>query len=390
MNNIKNKIPYGKQHIDFNDFKSVETALNQKIITGGKYVNKFENSLKKKLKSKYVSTCINATAGLHLAFMSINLKKNDVVVMPVINFISAFRIATSLGARIFLADVDKSSGQMTPQTLKDCIKKNKLAKIKLILTMYLGGYAENVSEFYEIKKKYNSFIIEDSCHAFGSKYKFKEKLINVGSCKHADISVFSFHPVKPITTGEGGAISTNNKNLAIKINLLRNHGIVRKKNYWDYDIKQLGFNYRLSDINCALGLSQLKKLPFFLSRRKNIYYKYLEKISKYSNILKIYQSNESFNSYHLILLSINFKKIKYTKDHLINYLNKKGIFPQYHYKPIYKFTFYKKSKKLFYYGAEYFYKNTLSLPVYHNLTTKNQERVINNLIKYIKKNKKKN
>lgn len=149
--------------------------------------------------------------------------------MPVINFISAYRIAKMLGAKIFFADVDPISGQMTPRTLRECIKKNRLSKIKLILTMYLGGYAENIEEFYKIKKKYNSYIIEDSCHAFGSKYKFKNKLINVGSCKHSDISVFSFHPVKPITTGEGGAISTNSKKIATKINLLKNHGIVRKK-----------------------------------------------------------------------------------------------------------------------------------------------------------------
>lgn len=389
MNKInKNLITYGKQFIDFKDAKIVNSSLKEELITTGNFVKKFENNLKKKLSSKFVSTCINATAGLHLAFMSINLKKNDVVIMPVINFISAYRIAKMLGAKIFFTDVDPISGQMTPQNLIDCIKKNRLSKIKLILTMYLGGYAENVLEFYKIKKKYNSYIIEDSCHAFGSKYKFKNKLINVGSCKHSDLSVFSFHPVKPITTGEGGAISTNNKKLAAKINLLKNHGIVRKKNYWDYDINQLGFNYRLSDINCSLGISQIKKLTLFLSKRKNIFNRYIERISKYPDYLKVYKSNEKFNSFHLILLSVNFKKLKYSKDHLFSYLNKKDIFPQYHYKPIYKFSFYKKSKNIIYNGAEFFFRNALSLPIYHNLTKKNQDRVIDNLINYIKVNKK--
>ena len=379
------KILYGKQYVDSKDISLVSKSLKENFITTGNYVKKFEEEIKKKFKSKYAISCINATAGLHLAFLSINLKKNDIVVMPAINFISAYRMATLLGAKVFLADVDPISGQMTPDTLISCVKKNRLSKIKLILTMYLGGYAENVVKFYKLKKKYQCYLIEDGCHALGSKYN---NFIShsVGSCKHSDICVFSFHPVKPITTGEGGAITTNNKILANRILLLKNHGIIRKKFYWDYDIKELGFNYRLSDINCALGLSQLKKLSFFLKRRKQIYNLYQKKFYKFSKYLSVFKANQPQNSFHLILLSFNFKKLKYSKSHILSYLNKLNIFPQYHYKPIYRFSFYK--KKQFFRGAEFFYKNTISLPVYHQLTKQKQEKIIKNIFKYLDKFKK--
>lgn len=384
----KSSIYYGKQFIDFSDIQIVKKSLKQELITTGKFVEKFEDKIKKKINSKYVITCANATAGLHLAFISINLKKNDVVIMPSINFIAAYRMAKLLGAKIYLTDVDPFSGQMTPRNVIDCIKKNKIRNIKLILTMYLGGYPENIAEFNIIKKKYKCYLIEDSCHAFGAKYKFKNKLIPLGSCKHSDISVFSFHPVKPITTGEGGAITTNKNKIAKTIRLLRSHGIKKGKKYWDYDIKQLGFNYRLSDINCALGVGQIKKLPSFLSKRKKIHNFYTKKFLKYQNYIKIFKSDKNINSYHLILLSVNFKKLKNSKDHMINFLNKLNIFPQFHYKPIYKFSFYKKLKNEVFPGSEYFYKNNLSLPVYHSLNKKKQEKIINSIIKYIIKYKK--
>ena len=328
--NSKNKISYGKQFIDSNDIKIVGESLKEEFITTGNYVKKFEKEIKKISNSKFAYTCVNATAGLHLAFLSINLKKNDIVVMPAINFISAFRMANLLGAKIYLADVDPLSGQMTPETLKKCIKKNNLKKIKLILTMFLGGYPENANKFFALKKKYKCFLIEDACHAFGARYKINNKFIPVGSCKHSDMCVFSFHPVKPITTGEGGAVTTNNRKIANEIALLRNHGIVKSGQYWNYDINKLGFNYRLSDLNCSLGVSQIKKLTLFIKKRKKIFSLYKDKFLKHSKYIKIFDSSKNLNSFHLILVSIDFNKLKYKKNHMLNYLNNKNIFPQFH------------------------------------------------------------
>jgi len=386
--NSKNKISYGKQFIDSNDIKIVGESLKEEFITTGNYVKKFEKEIKKISNSKFAYTCVNATAGLHLAFLSINLKKNDIVVMPAINFISAFRMANLLGAKIYLADVDPLSGQMTPETLKKCIKKNNLKKIKLILTMFLGGYPENANKFFALKKKYKCFLIEDACHAFGARYKINNKFIPVGSCKHSDMCVFSFHPVKPITTGEGGAVTTNNRKIANEIALLRNHGIVKSGQYWNYDINKLGFNYRLSDLNCSLGVSQINKLSLFIKKRKKIFSLYKNKFLKYSKYIKIFDSSKNLNSYHLILISIDFDQLKYKKNHMLNYLNKINIFPQFHYKPIYRFSFYKKFNSNFFSGSEFFYKNSFSLPVYHSLMKQEQFKVIESILKYIFKYKK--
>ena len=187
--------------------------------------------------------------------------------MPSINFISSFNLCQSLGARIYLADVDKITGQMTPETLIECIKINKIRKIKAVITMYLGGAGNHLQNFYNLKNKYKFFLIEDACHALGSKYLFNKKH-TIGSSKHSDICVFSLHAIKAITTGEGGIVCTNNKNLFKEINLLKSHGIKRDKynRHWKYDVVKNGLNYRLSDINCALGVSQLSKLDSFIKK----------------------------------------------------------------------------------------------------------------------------
>jgi dTDP-4-amino-4,6-dideoxygalactose transaminase len=274
-------IPYGRQFINYQDIKFVSKSLKEDLITTGNYVKKFENNISKFFNVKYASTCNSGTSALHLAFMAIELKKDDVVIMPAINFIAAYNMARFMNAKIFLADVDPLTGQMTPDTLLECIKNNKIKKIKVIVTMYLGGYPENVFEFYNIKKKYNCYLIEDACHALGSKYLFNKNFFYIGSCKHSDLSTFSLHPVKTITTGEGGIVTTNNKVFYNRIISFKSHGIKKDKiSHWKYDISKSGFNYRLSDINCALGLSQLKKINNFINYRKKVFNVYNAELKK--------------------------------------------------------------------------------------------------------------
>ena len=173
-------IPYGRQCIDNQDIKLVSKALKEDFITTGNYVKKFENKISKFFKVKYSLSCSSGTSALHLALIAIDLKKNDVIIMPAINFIAVYNMAKFMNARIFLADVDPKTGQMTPQTLFSCIRNNKLKKIKAIVTMYLGGYPENVIGFYKIKKKFNCYLIEDACHALGAQYIYKKKNIFIG------------------------------------------------------------------------------------------------------------------------------------------------------------------------------------------------------------------
>jgi len=373
----KNFISYGKQFIDNKDKKIVLSSLSNDLITTGPYVKKFEYELNRYFKCKYSYVCSSGTAAIHLAMMSINSKKDDVILMPAINFISSYNIAKIMQLRIYLVDVDDHTGQITPSKVIECIKKNKLKKIKALILMYHGGYPEYSKKFYDLKKKYSFLIIEDACHALGSEYKWKNRQYKIGSCKHSDISTFSMHPVKTITSGEGGVITTNNKKIANNIRLLRSHGILRdKKNYWNYDVIKNGFNYRLSDINCALGLSQLKKINFFLKKRKKIYDKYVTELENYNPNLIIPKYSYNIKpSYHLFLINIKFDKLKKNKDHFIKYLNDHNIMAQYHYIPIYKFKIYKEKKSQLS-GSEKYFKNSISIPIFVSLNDTDQKKII--------------
>jgi len=378
-------IPYGKQFIDESDIKSVSRSLAKELITTGPLVKKFEEKLSSYFNSKKSHVCSSGTAAIHLALMSLNLKKNDVILMPAINFIASFNIARLMDLKVYLVDVDQYTGQTTPKKIEECIKKNKLKNVKAVIIMHHGGYPQFLNEYYLLKKKYNFFIIEDACHALGAEYFYNKKIFKIGSCKHSDICTFSLHPVKTITTGEGGIVTTNNKKISDKIKLLRSHGINRNsKQYWKYDILEHGLNYRLSDINCALGLSQLKKVNYLLSKRKKIFLKYKRELKDLSPYLKIpYYSDSVKGSHHLFIVNIMFNKIKKNKDDFIKYLNRNNIFPQYHYIPIYKFSVYKKTKNKLS-GSEKFYKNSVSIPIYPSLKTKEQNNILRVIKDYFK------
>ena len=378
-------IAYGKQFIDDKDIKSVSKSLTNDLITTGPLVKKFENKLSNFLNSKNTHVCSSGTAAIHLSLMSLDLKKNDVILMPAINFIASFNIAKLMNLKVLLVDVDEYTGQTTPKKIEECIKKNNVKNVKALIIMHHGGYPQFSKEFFYLKKKYNFFIIEDACLALGAKYFYNKKLFKTGSCKHSDICTFSLHPVKTITTGEGGIVTTNNKKISDKIKLLRSHGIHKNSDqYWKYDILEHGLNYRLSDLNCALGLSQLKKINYFLNKRKKIYLKYKKELGNFSRYLKIpnYPDNVK-GSYHLFLINILFDKIKRNKDHFIKYLNRNNIFPQYHYIPIYKFSIYTEKQKNFK-GAEKFYNNSVSIPMHVNLSNEDQNKVIKAIKDYLK------
>jgi UDP-4-amino-4,6-dideoxy-L-N-acetyl-beta-L-altrosamine transaminase len=379
-------IPYGKQYIINKDKRIVLKSLSNDLITTGPYVEKFEEVLKKYLKCKYAYVCSSGTAAIHLAMLSLNLKKNDVVIMPAVNFIAAYNAAKIMQLKIYLIDVDKYTGQITPNTVTECIRKNKIVNIKALVTMYNGGYPEYSKEFYDLKKKHNFSIIEDSCHALGAGYKYKDKFYKIGCCKHSDISTFSMHPLKTITSGEGGIITTNKKKIAENIKLFRNHGMKRNKSkHWKYDILKHGYNYRLSDINCALGLSQLSKINFFLKKRKKIYKKYSKELKNFDRNLIIPNYSKNINpSFHLFLINIQFNKLKRNKDHFLKFLKDKNILAQQHYIPIYKFSIYDKNKKNFF-GSEAYFTNSISIPIFVKLNKKDQDKIVSAIKYYFKK-----
>ena len=379
-------IPYNKQYIDKIDILEVKKSLTSDVIAAGPMVDKFEKNLSKSVNCKYTVVCNSGTSALHLAFLSIDLKKNDVVIMPIVNFIAAYNMCKNLGAKVFFADVNKHTGQMEEKDVLNCINQNKLKKIKLILIMHLAGHVSQPEKFYKLKKKLNCYLIEDACHALGSSYKIKEKQIKTGSCKHSDIAVFSFHALKTITTGEGGAICTNSKKIFVKSKLYRSHGMI-KKSFTKYDIMLNGFNFRLSDINASLGISQLKKLKKLVNNRRKIaanYYSLMNNLVS-SNYLSLPNINFlHLSAWHLFVINLNFKKIKKKKKNFITFMRKKNILVQNHYIPINKFS----TEKKFYLfkNAENYYKYSVSIPLYVNLNLKKQKYIVNNIERFVKKN----
>jgi len=378
-------IPYGRQYIDNADKKAVLKSLSNDLITTGPFVEKFERQIKKYLKCKYSYVCSSGTAAIHLAMLSIGLKKDDVILMPAVNFIASYNMAKNMQLNICLIDVDEYTGQITPNKILECIKKNKLKKINALIVMYHGGYPLYSKDFYDLKKKYNFFIIEDACHALGSEYKYGKRLFKIGSCKHADISTFSLHPLKSITSGEGGIITAKNAKIAKQIKLYRSHGISRNKmNYWKYDVIKHGFNYRLSDINCALGHSQLNKISLFLKKRKLIYEKYFKELKNFNSNLIIPKYPKTIKpSFHLFLINIKFNNLKKSKDHFMKYLVKHNILAQQHYIPTYKFKIYKENKYNFL-GSNKYFKNSISIPIFVNLKIQQQKKIIKTIKNYFR------
>lgn len=229
MKKLNKKIYYGSQFIDNADVAYVAKSLKGNFLTTGPLTIKFENNLKKYLKVKFAHTCNSGTSALFLSLLSIDIRKGDKIILPSINFVAAANMSKFLGAKIYFADTNLQTGQSEPEDIIRCIQKNKIKKVKAIIVMFNGGYPRNIKKLYDLKKKFNCFLIEDACHALGSSYTFKNRKVKIGSCLHSDISTFSLHPLKTITTCEGGIVTTNNKGISEKIKLFRSHGILKKK-----------------------------------------------------------------------------------------------------------------------------------------------------------------
>jgi len=367
-------IPYGKQNINSSDLKEVSKSLKNPIITTGKKVLEFEKKLQKYFNCKFVTTCNSGTSALYLACLSINLNKSDIILMPSINFISSFNIATSMGAKVYLVDVDTKIGQITPQNVEETCKKYKIKKFKALIAMYNGGYPSDCEKYIKLKKKYGFYFIEDACHALGAYYKIENRKYMIGSCKHADISTFSLHPLKTITTGEGGIVTTNNKVLDNKLKKFRSLGIQRNnKKHWDYNVNFNGFNFRLTDFQCALGINQLSRVNKFLNKRRKLKLRYDLYLKKIEGIKFCEADQKYYSSNHLYLISISNKSIEF-KEKFIKFMLSKKIFVQYHYIPIYKFKIFNKKIKLR--NAESYYKASVSLPIYYDLSFKDQKKII--------------
>jgi dTDP-4-amino-4,6-dideoxygalactose transaminase len=376
-------INYGRHFIDEQDINSIKKVLKSNFLTTGPATILFERKVKNYLKTKNFISCSSGTAALDLVFKVLNLGSKSNVIIPSINFIASYNLLRDKNVNIFLSDVDPKHGQMTKKTILECIKINNLKKIDALIPMYHGGYTGFYKDYLDLKKKYKFFIIEDACHAFGANYRINNKISGkIGDCKYSDFSTFSFHPVKTITTAEGGGVSFKSKKYDKEFKLIRSHGIKRTKKHWEYDVVKFGMNYRMSDLNAALGISQLNKVNKYIKYRRQIAINYLNKLKIYNNFYDLNFNTINQNSHHLFFLKIKKFRSNFNKNNLFKYLMKKKINAQFHYIPIYRFSIFKKNNYFKISGSEEFYKNTISLPIYYNLDKKKQEHIIKTLVKY--------
>ena len=393
---------YGRQFIDKDDIKSVSSVLKSDFLTQGKLVEKFEKNFSKITNSKFSISCSNGTSALHLAFKSIGLNETECVIVPAITFVATANAAIMCGANVIFADVDPQTGISERKNFEEAYNKakNKGLKVKAFVTVHLNGQSSNIDEIYNFAKKEKIFLIEDACHALGTQYLVKKKKVKVGSCEYSDIATFSFHPVKNITTGEGGMVNTKHEWINQKINLLRNHGIVRDQNFfknrnngmgsnntknmWYYEMQCLGYNYRLSDISSALGISQLKKLKRFIKKRKEIVLYYDHFFKKKSKLLNpILKKKNSITSWHLYVLQIDFKKLNIPKNIFFKKMRDLGINCQVHYIPLNKQPFYQSFSNDIFFGSEDYYNKSFSIPLHYSLNKKDVKFIAEKCIKTV-------
>lgn len=383
-------IPYGSQCIDQNDIDSVIGVLQSTWLTCGPVIERFEEKLAMVVNAKHAIACSNGTTALHLALLGLKVGVGDVVLVPAITFLASANAARYVGADVVFVDVDPETGLMTAETLEDAILNNKNKKLKAVVNVHLAGQCENLEAIYNVAKRYDLLLIEDAAHAIGTAYLDSNgKRHPIGSNSFSDITTFSFHPVKTIAMGEGGAITTNDAQVAKRLRLLRSHGIERESTAWIEDetgpwyheMQEIGYNYRISDINCALGLSQLEKLDSFKSERSKIMQFYDETLSKHRFIKAIKKHKFSDTAWHLYVALFDFEKLGKSRTNVMQDLKSKGIGSQVHYIPLYRQPYYKNlygARSMP--GAELYYAQCLSLPLYVGLSDVEQNYVMQQII----------
>jgi len=376
-------IPYSKQFISADDIKSVVKVLKSNFLTQGKQVPKFENEVRKFVGAKYAVAVSSASAALHLSCIALGLKKNDILWTVPNTFVASASCGLHCGAKIDFVDIDKNTNNISIYELEKKLKKaKKSGKLpKILIPVHFSGFPFEQDKIFKLSKKYKFKIIEDASHALGARYKN----INVGSCKWSNITVFSFHPVKPITSGEGGVITTNSKECYKILSKLRTHGITKNLNElnkkinskWYYEQQLLGFNYRMSDIHASLGISQLKKINVFLKYRNKIANIYDKELA-HPLIFLPKKHKDYFSTYHLYIIKLKLKKINKSYDFIFKKIQSKGIGINLHYLPVHLHPLFRKMgfKSGDFPYSEKYSNCAISIPIYFGLKNKDQQKVI--------------
>lgn len=375
---ISKFLPYGKQCIDQEDIDAVADVLSEDFITQGPKITEFEEEIAKYVGAKYGVAFNSGTSALHGAYFALGLEKGDEMITTPNTFVATVNAGLYLGAEVKFCDVEKQTGNI------DASKLEANENTKLITPVHYSGNPVNLKEIADIAEDNDARIIEDGAHALGAKYDGKK----IGSLKYSEMAMFSFHPVKHITTGEGGIIVTNDEEYYERLQLFRSHGITKnnlvnpRDGDWYYEMQHLGFNYRITDIQCALGLSQLKKLDFFVENRRKIAEKYdgMFEDNPYFDVVKENPDGES--AYHLYPILLKEKYANHKKE-IFSKLRSEGLGVQVHYIPVYLQPYYQNIgfNKGLCPVSEEFYKKELSIPMYPTLTDEDLEFVQEKLYK---------
>lgn len=373
----KNKIYYGKQWIGEDDLNAVNEVLSSDYLTCGPTVTKCENEIAKYVGAKYCTMCANGTAALHIAMLAAGVGPGDEVITTPLTFAASANCALYVGAKVLFADIDKETYEINPGSIEKLIT----GKTRAIVSVDFTGQTANLDRIKEICKEHNLVLIEDAAQSFGTSYKGTK----VGSI--ADITTFSFHPVKSITCGEGGAVTSNNDEYGKRISLFARHGITHDESLmkeaphegpWYYEQIELGYNYRLTDFQAALLLSQLKKIDKFKNRRDEIVKRYDSEFSRIPEI-KLMKYTEGSNTFrHLYIIQLQLDKLNCTRREAFDALAAEGVQCQIHYVPVYWFPYYQSLgyKKGLCPNAEEVYKGFLTIPLYPKMTDEEVEDVI--------------
>ncbi|WP_370153397.1 UDP-4-amino-4,6-dideoxy-N-acetyl-beta-L-altrosamine transaminase [Ferrovibrio sp.] len=384
-------LPYGRQHIDDEDVAAVVAVLRSDMLTTGPAVSDFEAALSGHAGGADSVVCANGTAALHMAALAAGLGPGDFAVVPAITFLATANAVRLAGAEVMFADVDPTTGLMMPAHVEAALSRSRSGRVKAVFPVHLAGQTADPAGFVRLADQHGFMLIEDACHALGTRYLDARHV--VGSCDHSTMTCFSFHPVKSIAMGEGGAVTTRDPSLAQSLRRLRSHGMVHAKadfenrdmafgpdgqaNPWYYEMPAVGLNYRASDIQCALGTSQLTKLPRFLERRRQLVRKYDELFAVLQPVVRPLSRTDCVPGWHLYVVRIDFDAIGMDRGTFMRKLRQQGIGSQVHYIPVSQQPYYRnRYGNIALPGAEEYYRSCLSLPLYPSMNDDDVSRVV--------------